>query len=481
MKRQDHRAVANAGLITLCLLLAACAQAPVAREPLVSADPPGVAAARPPAVVEPAVNTAVEPDVDPAADSPEIRRHLGNGEFLKRPAALPALPVAEGADVTLNFEDADLREVLETVLGDILELNYLIDPGINGRVTLRTARPLPRSAVLSTLETVLLQNGYALIIDRDLVKVLPVDSAAQAGLSVGVGERQPRDAAGFGIQIVPLRYISAREIEKVVQPFLPRGGAMQVDETRNLLILSGPRSYLGRALDTIDLFDVNWLEGMSFAMFPLQYSDATEIINDLEQILGKGSDKSAGAVRLLPIKRLNAVMVIARQAAMLDQAQHLIEDLDRGGESSPGRRLYVYHVKNGKAEHIAGLLTELFGKSDGKASSGGGQEQDPQRRSLSALRDNVTPTGTAPPTAAAATETVASIRNDTRRNAPATRTDNADGTGVGGLGEVSITADQDNNLVLVMASAQDYRVVEAAIQRLDIPARQVLIEARSSR
>ena len=101
--------------------------------------------------------------------------------------------------------------------------------------------------------------------------------------------------------------MSAGEIEKIIAPFVPDGSSLRVDTTRNVLILSGPKYRVDDLLATVRTFDVDWLKGMSFAMFRLEYADAASVVSELEAVIHSGrSSPLAGIVRLLPIERLNS-------------------------------------------------------------------------------------------------------------------------------------------------------------------------------
>ena len=361
--------------------------------------------------------------------------------------------------VTLNFEQADLKEFLRVVFGTILHENYLTDPQVRGSVTLHTTRPVTREAVLPILEAVLQANGAALVRDEGMFKVVPMADAETVAGVPAVGRYASNRTRGYGIQVVPLEHVAAAEILKIIGPFVPDGSALRIDEARNVLILSGPQYRADELLATIRTFDVDWLKGMSFAMFRLQYADAATLVGELESIIdGQGPTPLSGIVRLLPIERLNAVLVIAHRPDHIAEVQGLVEQLDWGVEGSSGRRLYVYELENGKAENIANVLQEIFSESGGETSLNGGTGMSGSDvfRSAEDLSH--------PPPEPGASPNVVS--------GPA-----ADGVLAESQGEIKIIADADNNAVLVLASQQDYQAIEAAIRRLDIAPRQVLIEA----
>jgi len=245
-----------------------------------------------------------------------------------------------------------------------------------------------------------------------------------------------------------------------------------VDSARNVLIVSGPKYRLDELLATVRTFDVDWLKGMSFAMFRLEYADAVSVVAELETIIDSaGESPLAGIVRVLPIERLNAVLAITHRPEHIANIQTLIKEFDWGLEGSSGRRLFVYELENGKAENIAGVLQQIFGQKeldDASAPSLAvpGAASGVFRRAEAVSRPPPVP----------GQSSAGRFANISAAAVPA-QTEASDGIQTESQGEVTIIADQDNNAVLVMASQQDYKAIEAAIRRLDVAPRQVLIEA----
>jgi len=388
----------------------------------------------------------------------EDKIKLGSGVFVQA-ARGPEPQIHAGDDgVTLNFEKADLREFLKVVFNTILGENYLVDPSVNGAVTLHTTRPITRQAVLPTVETVLQLNGAALLFDDGIYKIVPLADAERGSRSPAVGRYSSSRTTGYGIQVVPLQYASATEIQKILTPLVAEGSTLRVDEARNVLILSGPKFRLEELLATVRTFDVDWLEGMSFALYRLEYADSLTMVEELNQVIGGESlTPLAGIVRLLPIARLNAVLVISHNPENIARMGALIEQFDWGVEGSAGRRLFVYELENGKAENIARVLQEIYGQ----AAAPIGEQGAFGTSFPSAFRPAAAVTR---PLSQAAV--VSAAVGDLDSN-----------VSVDGLSEVKIIADEDNNSILVLASQEDYRSIEAAIRRLDTAPRQVLIEA----
>jgi general secretion pathway protein D len=440
------------------LALTACATAPVTVEDrAIAADP----ASNPQTTSSRQDSSSDEIPANDARASREPGITLGSGTFVQpaRVGRTDAYATDEG--VSLNFEQADLKEFLRVIFETILQENYYVDPQTRGTVTLHTTRPVTQSAVLPILETVLEGNGAALIRDEGMFKVVPLAIAESASGSPAIGRFGSNRAVGFGIQIVPLEHVSAVEIQKIIGPLVPDGSSLRIDETRNVLILSGPRYRLDELLATIRSFDVDWLSGMSFGLFRLQYADAATMVGELEAIVSAGGQSPlAGIVRLLPIERLNAVLVIAHRPDHIAGIQGLIEQFDWGVEGGAGRRLYVYELENGDAAKIAASLQDIFLRSidDQYSDDASRITGSDVFRSASVL--------SRPLPALPGGQTTA-----------AGDIDEGGGVVADSLGQVKIIADEDNNAILVLASQQDYRSIEAAIKRLDIAPRQVLIEA----
>ncbi|MCU7846052.1 MAG: type II secretion system secretin GspD [Candidatus Thiodiazotropha sp. (ex Monitilora ramsayi)] len=432
-------------------------------------------AAAPPAVVAAADDQEALVLSQETSKEPEYFVKKGSGVFLNQraQAKLGAAQPAKG-DITLNFEGVDLREVVKVVFEEILRENYVIDDKVQGVVTIHTTYPVATEAVLPILETILKMNGAALVRNGSLYKILPAADLKDISLSPSVGKSTGKLKAGQGVQIVPLRYISAKEMKKILDSFSTGGEQIKVDSGRNLLILTGSYQKIRNLLQTVEMFDVDWLSGMSFGLIPLKFTDAKTITDELNNILGEESSPLAGLVRMIPVQRLNAVMVISQQPKYISEARKLISQFDQGSDKSPERRLYVYHLKNGKAESIATILQNIFGSQvSSPASSGPSIGSDPLSRSNvrsptssgisiktsnadkdSNLAKDAPIAATAEPAYASATEDQGS------QDQPAT-----------------IIADPDNNAILVMASPMDYQKIKSTIARLDVSPKQVLIEA----
>ncbi|WP_096527691.1 type II secretion system secretin GspD [Candidatus Nitrosoglobus terrae] len=301
------------------------------------------------------------------AKPPEL--YPGSNHFIDLKAAgkSPAFEVVKGA-ILLNFENTNLREVVKTILGDILGENYLIDPAVQGTVTVQTGRPLPKEVLVPTLENLLRMNNAALVQSKGLYKVVLTSQALQGNLSPHLKAAQA--TPGYGVRIIPLHYIGAAEMEKILTPFVPKEAFILVDPNRNLIMLAGIAQELDQWQETVDVFDVNWLKGMSVGLYRLQNTEAGTVATELDGIFGAESDTPlAGMFRFVPVERLNGILVITSQSKYLDEVKTWIDRLDLD-EDIESEHFYVYQVQNGKAEYLADLLQSAFGQESSASSSG---------------------------------------------------------------------------------------------------------------
>ena len=384
----------------------------------------------------------------------------GTGKLVGTPGSQRTTVPPAGEGYQLSFVDTEISSVVASVIGDGLGLPYVVDPQVKGTMTLQAARPLARDEVLPALEAALSVYGAALINVGGVYQVVAIkDAPRRVGGLRGPGQ----GGVGFAVQIVPLRFASATDMEKVLRPFAPDGGILRIDEGRNLLMLAGSGRELAVMKDVVATFDVDWLSGMSFALYPVEYVDAKTITDELTAIFADPRSPIGTVVRLVPLSRLNSVMVVTHEPSYLKQVQEWIKRLDIGA-TTPGRRIYVYDVQNGKADDLAESLSRIL-SINYEASS-----FEPESRSLRPSSTQGSGGG--------------SYRSSMQSNG-ATQPESVEqsrpppvGNGSGGEpGELKIVPNTENNALLIYATPNEFSVIETALRRLDVTPIQVLIEA----
>lgn len=406
---------------------------------------------------------------------------------------------ASGDGVEINFEGTDIQAAAKLLLGDILDLNYLVDSRVQGTVTLASVGPIPRKDVLRVFESALRASSVAVVREGSIIKIVPVSDAVGSGRT-NIGAGQP----GYGVSVVPLHYTSATAIARIAENFLSRPGAIRADDARNLVLIQGTAPERQTALDMIATFDVEWLRNQSVGVYPLKTTSPETMIRELDRIFESNeSGRGQGVIRFQPIARMNAVMAVAKSPKLLERATQWVKRLDVADVS--GASMHIYRLNYGSATRVAALLNDTFmGKSsttspgsDVPASQIAPGEKPAQVR-LDSLkggtfsRSAIGGTNVSSQTGTAATDgskNAASNKisaafemfSDQKSGTQDPYSDTAATTGgkttQGVFENVRITADPANNSVVVYANAAAYRVIERAIRDIDRQKLQVAIEA----
>jgi len=443
--------------------------------------PPALTPLETPSALQPAAprtNSTIQPDRGQAA----VFEARGVPSVPVLPAAATASTTAiESGDVTLNFVDTDVREIARVILGGMLKVNYTIDPAVQGTATLDIGRPLSRSALLPALETLLNQNGATLIARDGIYNVVPLAAGAVSG-TVSAAE-----TVGSGTQIVPLRYATAKDLLKVLEPYVTEGGKVNADSGRNALIVSGNPAVRQTLAGLIRAFDIDVLAGQSYALFPAGEGNPDKLAQDLEKVFRtEGEGPLSGVVRIVPMHRVNAVLVVSSQPRYLDQARRFL-GLERRVEDATMRAWHVYYVQNGQSSDLENLLQRAF--TPGRVSAtpgppgatapageplrmtGGFGSRGPSAPSGGRTGGFATAdaNGGAPPTVATARE-----GGNPAAEALSPASDTA---GAENENRIRILANRRNNALLIYATPSEYAVIEGMLRKIDIIPLQVLIEA----
>lgn len=468
--RYAAQAIATA---TIASLLASCATAPVPSLRRDGQVPPQTGTATD-------AGTEVQPLPETGGDArPQIRR--GTGQVINRSAASappPGLGATTGS-ATFNFEGESLHAVVKAILGDMLGQNYVIAPGVQGTVTLATPKPVSPAEALNLLEMVLGWNNARLVFSGGRYNIVPSDQALAGNVAARTGAAN--SARGFEVRTVPLKYVSATEMEKILKPYARPNAIVNVDNSRNVITVGGSRAELENYLRTIEVFDVDWLSGMSVGVFPLQSGKASKVVADLEKVFGEQSKSPvAGMFRFMPLEGANAVLVITSQANYLDDIQQWLDRIDSAGGSV---QLYSYELKYIKAKDLADRLADVFGS--GRGGSGGDtggapslmpgldsvELKDSGDTSTATLGNFDTGTGSSNGMGSGSGGG-GSLSLNQRQSGNAALTLEVDGDRVG------VSAVEETNSLIVRSSPSAWKSIRDVIERLDVMPMQVHIEAQ---
>ena len=257
-----------------------------------------------------------------------------------------------GGDISLNFADTDIRDVVAQILGGQLGENYTIDPSVRGTATLRTTKPVGRDDLLPILQTLLAQNGASLVQTGGLYRVLPSSTAASTpGLAAGAGSG--------GSLVIPLRYASAEDLAKTLAPYVQNGGRIVADSGRNALIVTGDPATRQTLAGLVAAFDVDVLAGQSYALFPVATGDAKDFAASLQDAIRGQGGALSGVVRVVPMARLNAVLVVSAQPRYIEDVRRVLRLVERAKGGS-ARSWHVYYLQNSRSNDIAYVLQQAF-------------------------------------------------------------------------------------------------------------------------
>jgi general secretion pathway protein D len=299
------------------------------------------------AAAPPRINGAIgSPDALPPSDAAYgVVGGTGTGS-----SAQSRLEQAPG-NVSLDFADTDIREVVAQILGTILKVNYMIDPSVHGTATLHTVRPLNRSELLPTLESLLAENGAALVTNGVLYRVVPIAQAMATAAS---------EAGTAGAVVVPLQYASAEDLAKVLQPYVGQGGKIAAEPGRNALLVSGEPQAREGLIGLIKAFDVDVLARQSYAVLPVSNGDVKDFASALQDAFrGQNGGALSGLVRVIPLSRINAVLVVSPQRHYVDEARRVYALIDRARRRTL-RSWHVYYLQNSHSEDVAYVLQQAF-------------------------------------------------------------------------------------------------------------------------
>src|SRR5580698_7394385 len=260
-------------------------------------------------------------DLSPKAPLPVTDGSVGNAQpstaaiYLGDTTAPVRAANDAGSDTASNgyaltFENAPVTTVAKVILGDILGVGYTIDPRVQGTITLASGRAVSKTDVLFVLENALRMSNVAMVRDHNTYRLIPAADATGNGYV----DTDEATRAGYGISVVPLRYVSAQAMLKLLDGFGIKPNAVRVDNARNLMVIQGTGPERQAAVQTILSFDGDWMRGQSVGVFPVRNATPEPIIAELEKVMDSGEGGlSQNMIKFQPVARLNAILVVSRK------------------------------------------------------------------------------------------------------------------------------------------------------------------------
>ncbi len=326
----------------------------------------------------------------------------------------------EKKKVVLEFDKAGLVDVIHQIMGDLLGLNYILDPSVKGLVSLRLAGEFDANTLYLALQNVLEFNGFTMYREGGTYKVVPSKTALAL---VTPAER------GLVFQVYTPGFLKPSKLAPVLTPVMSSSGKLVPLDGPGLLLIVDKASWVDKAMGLLRIVDVDLLARFNLRIVRLLYSDASDTARELKDILaGMGMEEKGGSFFILPVERLNYLILGTPSQGFMNEMLEMIKVLDAPPEEQR-RKVYVYKVQHVKAKDLAEVVKAFFT----------GKTLEPEEEKGKKTR--------APPPKA--------------------------GILAGG---VKIVPDETTNTLLIEASADDYIKVKQILTALDAMPRQVLIE-----
>jgi general secretion pathway protein D len=376
------------------------------------------------------------------------------------------------ADLKLNLLDVPVAVAAKAVLSDVLGLNYSIDPRIQGNVTVETADGVTKRELLRLFQGSLRGLGATIVGQGKTFRIVPLDEASKSLPEFEGGEDELANP-GQRAKVVALKYVSAAEIADVIAPLVPSNMLVRVDRRRNTLLLSGSVPEISALRDTISVFDVDWMKGMSFALVPLRSSQPNSIVGDLEQIFDTKKGPLRDVLRFIPNRRLKSVLVVSSRAKYIAEARDWIRKLDVLAEGNE-EGLHVYKVQNRTATELAKVLQNVLATENGAVSKGRRKTQSvaPKLEEVASDGADATEVTAGPETPSDGLGSAVEVQRELAENSFEATVETDEGKS-----RIRVVADDANNSLLIFASRAEFDRLQAVLQEIDDQPNQVLLEA----
>lgn len=424
--------------------------------------------------------------VDLTAKTPRKLTNRGDGPVLRtqsRPARYQVFPGAAGnlmqdgeepppgvgeqedGTFTVNVDEATIGEAAKLILGETLGYNYILDPRVQGSVTLVSNRPLSTRELLSSFEAALRLAGAALIQGDGSYKIVALQEVLEG--EMGQADLGKAVSPGHGVSAIPLRYIAPQTLMELLDSFIARAGSVRASKVGNLILIRGPAEERRSLADIVLSFDVDWMKTQTASVAILENGRADDVASKLEAVFAEDTAAAGpNALKVIPVPRINGIIVIANSQAKVRRAIVWIKRLDQESITDPN--YYVYAVQNGNAVELAKILQATFGVGGGDA--GPTEEVAPDKETTQVSMEPTPPgqPSSNPPGA------IPQAQPEEQDDADLTTASTTPAANDGGTG-TRITPNPSNNTIVIRATPKEYRKILATLHRIDAPATQVLI------
>ena len=264
--------------------------------------------------------------------------------------------------MVLNLPGASLTEVID-MLARRLKLNYILDPRVKpGNVTIHTYGEIKGVNVRDLLDLILRINGAAMVQVGDIFRIVPLAEVSRLPISPNREGTGVSDDERIFLNMVFVKYVTATELEKLINPFVGEGGKITVYDPANLLIIQDSGRNMRRTMDLINMFDSDVLANQRVKLFELKNGRPSELAKDLEGLLkGISLTEKTGTVKFIPLDRLNTLIAVAPNPGVFVEVEKWLDKLDIPAKAPVGAtQNYAYRVKYGQAMVLSYAVQALY-------------------------------------------------------------------------------------------------------------------------
>ena len=195
----------------------------------------------------------------------------------------------------MNFRNVPLEMVLD-YMSEAAGFSIIAETDISGEISVWNNRPLNKEQAVALLDSILNEKGYAAIRVGNTLKIVSSSSAQTENLPVRTGNDPAEipQSDRMVTQIIPVRYTGAVDLIENLEPLLPEDSSMTANESSNAVVLTGTENNIRRVAEIIRALDTS-ISGISqLQVFPLKYSDATQLAEVVKSLFEAPQQSSRG-------------------------------------------------------------------------------------------------------------------------------------------------------------------------------------------
>ena len=328
---------------------------------LVMAQPP---APKPPPGFGPRVETAAPPPAAVPAGAPQAGAPA---------ATTPAAAPTGGGTGGLQLENASLTAVID-ILARQLKINYILDPRVKGGIILNTYGETKSLSNRELLDMILRINGFAMVQVGDIYRIVPMADAARLPIKPSINQKDLPDSEQIVLNLIFLKYANVDELTKLLDPFMGENSKTWAYPPANLLLILDSARSMRRTMELIALFDNDAFAGGRVKLFETEHARPSDLAKEIDTIFkGISLNEKQSPIKFIPVDRINTIITVAANPSAFGEVEKWIKKLDTPVKITSGAiDNYVYRVKYGRADLLAGSIMMLYGGYGGMGMGMGG-------------------------------------------------------------------------------------------------------------